>query len=210
MSNSSSAAQPALTAADADRAAVERGRHTRLPGNTGIWVFILVDLIFFAMLFLSFVMERSGKAALFAASQKTLNFELGLVNTLILLTSSWLVVLAVEAARAGKQKMVPRFLMLAIACGLAFIAIKIFEYSAKFSVGISMLTNDFFMFYFLVTGIHFVHVIAGTGVLTFIVHRAKSGAYQPGQVQGIEMAAVYWHMVDLLWVMLFPLIYLSS
>lgn len=182
----------------------------RLPGNTGIWVFILVDLIFFALLFLSFVIERSGKAALFAASQRTLNFELGLVNTLILLTSSWFVVLAVEAARAGRQTWVPRFLALAIACGLGFVAIKIVEYSAKFSAGITPLTNDFFMFYFLVTFIHFMHVIAGTGVLTFVAFRARRGAYQPGQVQGIEMAAIYWHMVDLLWVMLFPLIYLSG
>lgn len=186
------------------------GKRAKLPGNVGIWVFISVDLIFFTLLFLSFVIERAGKPALFAASQQKLNVELGLVNTLILLTSSWLVVLAVEAARAGGQAAIPRFLALAILCGLGFIGIKIFEYSAKFSAGISPLTNDFFMFYFLVTFFHFMHVIAGTGVLTFVGIRARRGAYRPGRVLGIEMAAIYWHMVDLLWVMIFPLIYLSS
>lgn len=182
----------------------------RLPGNTGIWVFVTVDLVFFALLFLSFVIERAKKPELFAAAQRQLDIELGLVNTLILLTSSWLVVLAVEAARHGRQTAVPRLLAPAIACGLTFAAIKITEYSAKLGAGITPLTNDFFMFYFITTFVHFMHVVAGTTALAFVTVRARRGVYGPGRARGIEMAATYWHMVDLLWVMLFPLIYLSS
>jgi nitric oxide reductase NorE protein len=181
-----------------------------LPGEVGIWVFIGVDLMFFTLLFVSYVTERVGQPALFAESQQLLNVGFGLTNTLFLLTSSWLVALAVHAARMDHAKACNRLLLLGAACGGAFIAIKIIEYNQKWQAGISMLTNDFFMFYFVITFIHFMHVIAGTVVLLLIARRAKRGAYHRGNTKGIENAGLYWHMVDLLWVVLFPLIYLSS
>jgi len=182
----------------------------RLPGEVGIWVFVLFDLVFFALLFLSYVIERAGNPVLFAESQRRLDVGLGLINTLILLTSSWLVALAVHIARVGASKLCARCLWAAALCGSAFISIKLVEYGTKFHAGISMLTNDFFMFYFAMTFIHFVHVIVGTVVLLVVAAKARRGDYQGGNVKGIETAGIYWHMVDLLWVMLFPLIYLSS
>lgn len=182
----------------------------RLPGDPGVWVFVLVDLVLFGLLFLSYVLERSNKVELFAQSQRALDIELGLTNTLVLLTSSWLVVLALHATKENAQKWIPRFLTMAALCGAGFVAIKIFEYVIKFQAGISMLTNDFFMFYFFITFIHFIHVVVGTIVLSILAGRARRGVYHPDNVKGIETAGVYWHMVDLLWVMLFPLIYLVS
>lgn len=200
----------AVAPIDMDVATCSADRRTELPGNTGIWVFVLVDLIYFALLFLSFVIERSGQAELFATSRHKLDIELGLVNTLLLLTSSWLVVLAVKAARAGEKVWISRFLMLAIILGLSFTAIKFTEYRSMFSAGYTAQTNDFFMFYFLVTAIHLVHVVAGMVVLTVISIRGRHGNHQSGHVKSVEIAAIYWHVVDLLWVMIFPLIYLSS
>lgn len=182
----------------------------RLPGLPGIWVFVLADMGFFALLFLSYVLEQSSHAEIFTQSQRTLNVGLGLTNTLILLSSSWFVALAVHATRNKQQKWVTRFLFLAILCGLSFVTIKIVEYNAKFRAGISILTNDFYMLYFAITTLHLLHVIVGTVVLIIITNKAKRGGYHPGNTLGIETGATYWHMVDLLWVMIFPLFYLAS
>lgn len=182
----------------------------RLPGMPGIWVFVLLDMGFFALLFLAFVLGQLRHAELFAQSQRTLDVGLGLTNTLILLSSSWLVAFAVHAARDDDRKWSTRCLSLAILCGVSFVAIKVVEYSAKFRAGISILTNEFYMLYFAVTTLHLLHVIAGTTVLAVIAQKARNGGYGRGNTIGIETGATYWHMIDLLWVMIFPLFYLAS
>ena len=176
----------------------------------GLWVFIAADMTMFGLFFSSFVVERSKNVALFNRSQKALNFNVGGINTLILLTSSWFVVLAVDAARRNKLRQVPHFIALAILCGAAFAVIKLTEYWHKLSSGISMLTNDFYMFYFVLTGIHFLHVVAGVVVLSIVWTAARRGAYGKDDCVGLESGATYWHMTDLLWIMLFPLLYLMS
>ena len=180
----------------------------RLPGLEGVWVFIAADMAMFAMLFASFATGRSRNPGLFDASARLLNADLGGINTLILVTSSWFVVLALQAVRRGRLREAPLFLALATTCGLAFCAVKLIEYGAKLHAGISVLSNDFFMYYFMLTGIHFLHVLAGCVVLTIVWRRARRHAYQAGNCTGLETAASYWHMVDLLWIMLFPLLYL--
>lgn len=188
-----------------------RDKVRRLPGVEGIWIFVLIDMSVFALLFLSYVLERVNQPALFARSQQVLDVRLGLINMVVLLTSSWLVALAVHAARENRQKLAARFLSLAFVCGLTFAVIKVFEYTLKFQAGISMLTNDFFMFYFIMTFIHFLHVLAGMVVLAIMAMKARRGGYGGEEhVQGLEVGATYWHMVDLLWVMLFPLLYMAN
>ncbi len=180
----------------------------RLPGDPGVWIFVGADMLMFGLFFSSFVVERSKHIDVFNLSQQALNFNYGGINTLILLTSSWFVVLAVHAAKMNRVKLVPHLLAAAAVCGLAFCSIKVVEYTEKFSHGISMLTNDFFMYYFILTGIHFLHVIAGTVMLFVLWKKARAGAYGSHRYIGLESGATYWHMVDLLWIVLFPLLYL--
>jgi len=180
----------------------------RLPGEQGVWVFIAADMAMFGLLFTSFMLERGKNLALFEQSRLALNADYGGVNTLILLTSSWFVALAVQAAKADRVRLVPRFLLPAMLCGAAFGMLKIVEYREKLGAGISMLSNDFFMFYFVLTGIHFLHVIAGTVVLGVLWNKARSTGYGRVNAIGLETGASYWHMVDLLWIVIFPLLYL--
>src|ERR1700681_3494685 len=179
-----------------------------LPGEEGVWVFIAADMVLFGVLFFSFIFERSKNVDLFNHSRQMLDLNYGGVNTLILVTSSWFVVLAVDAAKRKKVRQVPHFIALAVLLGTAFSVLKVMEYRDKLSAGISMLTNDFYMFYFTLTGIHFLHVVAGTILLVIIWTRARKGAYTSGNCVGLESSASYWHMVDLLWIVLFPLLYL--
>ncbi|WP_296257828.1 MULTISPECIES: cytochrome c oxidase subunit 3 family protein [unclassified Pseudomonas] len=181
-----------------------------LPGVTGIWIFILLDMTFFSVLFLAYVTERSGQVALFTASQAQLNVPLGLCNMLVLLTSSWLVAQAVHGARRGQRRAAGWLLLAAIACAVAFIGIKAFEYSEEFSRGITPLTNGFFMLYFSLTFFHVLHVLVGCAVLAVMARNTWQGAYGVGRTSGLETGATYWHMVDLLWIMLFPLLYLAK
>ena len=193
-----------------DQRCTVQSMSTRLPGEPGVWVFVLIDMSFFCLLFASFVYERAGQAEIFSSSQRTLDTHLGLINTLILLTSSWFVVLAVHAARIKLRKQALIFLGLAVFSGAGFVAIKVIEFKARISAGVSLLTNDFYMFYFVITFIHLVHVIAGIVILAVMANKTRRNADLAGQLKGLESVATYWHMVDLLWVMIFPLLYLVS
>ena len=190
-------------------AALDPGQAARrLPGIEGVWVFVAADLTVFGLFFVSFVRDRGRDAALFEQARQTLDADIGGVNTLILLTSSWFVALAVQAAQAGAARRIPRLLAWAAACGLAFAALKVIEYAHKLRAGTSMLTNDFYMYYFTLTGIHLLHVAAGTVILLILWSKARAGAYGSGNCAGLESGATFWHMVDLLWVVIFPLLYL--
>jgi nitric oxide reductase NorE protein len=180
----------------------------RLPGVEGVWVFIAADLVIFGLLFISFVLDRGRQPALYEASRQALSLSIGGLNTLILLSSSWLVALAVDASR---RRDVPRssfYLAGAVACGLAFGLSKAFEYGQKLRAGISLLSNPFFTYYYALTGIHLLHVAAGTVILFVLLRRTRRGTYAGGNCTALETGASYWHMVDLLWILLFPLLYL--
>jgi nitric oxide reductase NorE protein len=174
----------------------------------GVWVFIAADMVMFGLLFISFVVDRSKQPALFEASRRLLDPSIGGLNTLILLTSSWCVALAVDAAKGGEPLRICRSLSFAIACGLAFGVSKAYEYTEKLRSGISMLSNPFFTYYYTLTGIHLLHLAAGFVVLAVMLGKAKRGAYKAANCVGLETGASYWHMVDLLWIVLFPLLYL--
>jgi nitric oxide reductase NorE protein len=180
----------------------------RLPGDPDIWFLIFAELMTFGMFFVAYVGYRAMEVELFDESQLTLDRRLGVINTLFLLTSSWAVVTAINAARKDRVADVSRYLALAIALGIGFMVIKYFEYSAKFAAGIGLTTNTFFNFYFALTMIHLVHVIGGTIVLIVLWSNARDGKYHSGNTQGLETGASFWHMVDLLWIFLFPLLYL--
>lgn len=186
----------------------ERVKPRRLPGVDGIWVFIGADSVIFAILFLSFMQERLKNPALFEASRHTLNMNLGGLDTVILLTSSWSVALAVQAMKRDQIDREPRLLLGGAVTGLMFVVSKSFEYFQKFAHGLNPGTNPFYMWYFTLTGIHLVHVVAGTSLLTYLWVRSLRGTYDHLHRAVPESVASYWHLVDLLWVVLFPLLYL--
>jgi nitric oxide reductase NorE protein len=185
------------------------GRPARLPGDSGVWTFIIADMGAFALFFLIFTVGRVGAPALFEQSRQHLDINLGLLNTLILLTSSLFMVRAVEAARTGVRAAVIRNLALTMLIGCGFAVTKIIEYAAKASAGIGLTTNEFFTYYFVFTGIHFLHFLIGIGALAMMLVKARRDGLDAKFQTWIESVGCYWHMVDLLWIMLFPMIYLQ-
>ena len=180
----------------------------KLAGDEGVWFFIGADITLFAVLFGLFMVERYKAVALFEQSRLALDPLLGALNTLILLTSSWLVALAVHSARAGRRQAVTRYLALTMLVGGSFAVTKVFEYWHKISAGITLLSNDFFMFYFALTGLHFLHFMVGMVVLAVCWSKSRRVPMDADYVVWIESSGCYWHMVDLLWIVLFPLLYL--
>jgi nitric oxide reductase NorE protein len=191
-------------------AITDRVKPRRLPGVDGVWVFIGADAVIFAMLFGSFMSERLHNPAVFEASRHTLNMNLGGIDTLILLTSSWSVALAIQALKRGLLDRVPRFLLGGALTGLMFVVSKSFEYFQKFAHGITPGTNPFYMWYFTLTGIHLIHVVVGTSLLSYLWIRSRRGAYDKSHRVMPECVASFWHLVDLLWIVLFPLLYLMK
>jgi nitric oxide reductase NorE protein len=175
----------------------------------GVWVAIGADSVIFAILFGNFMQARLHNAAVFEASRHTLNMNLGGIDTLILLTSSWSVALAIQALKRDLVDRVPRYLLGGMVTGVMFMVSKSIEYFDKFGKGITPATNDFYMWYFTLTGIHLLHVVFGTSLLTYLWVRSRRGAYSASQRVVPECVASYWHLVDLLWIVIFPLLYLQ-
>lgn len=182
----------------------ERGH---VPGEEGVWVFIGGDLVAFAIFFITYAVARRQEPALFDRAQALLDRGLGLLNTLLLLTSSLLVAQALAAARHNDRR--ARSLLLgAMALGIGFVMVKAFEYSAKIGQGFTLNTNNFSIYYYMFTGIHLLHVLIGLGVLAFAVSRFDNRGALRGGIGMIEGAGAFWHLVDLLWIILFALLYL--
>lgn len=180
----------------------------KLPGDPGIWIPITFDMFTFCMYFLVFTLARMDNPVLFEQGRLQLNATLGFANTLILLTSSLFVVKAVKAAQARIPAKVKIYLRLAILCGLAFVVLKVVGYTLDLQAGHSMTTNLFFGYYFAITGIHLFHVLLGLGVLFICLIKARRSTVDGKFLVRIESGASFWHLVDMLWVILFPMFYL--
>lgn len=182
------------------------------PGDFGIWIVIYVELVSFAALFIGYAFARRNELELFNESQLLLNQETGFINTLLLITSSWFVVKALEAIKLKDSKKAKehssKWLLGAMILGIFFMIIKIFELRSKYSEGINLSTNTFFMFYIMLTFFHFLHVLLGLIILFNVRQNTKKGMYTSTNFQGMETGALYWHLVDLLWIVLFPLVYI--
>lgn len=182
------------------------------PGDFGVWIIIYIELLTFGLFFLGYIYSRRADIELFNASQLLLDTKSGFINTLILITSSYFVVKAVDAIKTldieeAKQK-AQKWLLGAIGLGGVFLVIKMSEFVVKYQDGINLSTNKFFMFYFLLTMFHFMHVMLGMIILYNLYLKTKIGGYTASDHRGLESGASYWHMVDLLWIVLFPLIYI--
>jgi nitric oxide reductase NorE protein len=194
-------------ATSSDAPSIDASREQGRDAVSGILTFIIADLIVFAMLFIGFMMDRSHELAVFNRSANALDFHLGLANLLILVTSGLCVVFAVSAAREGRLMAIRGWILAAIVIGAGFGVSKFVEWGDKFAHGIGMHTNAFYMYYFALTGAHFLHFLGGMGALAFIWFHSVRNAGAPDFRNKIEAVALYWHMVDLLWVLIFPLLY---
>ena len=177
------------------------------PGDLAIWFFILAELLVFGVFFLAYAWTRRANIELFDTYQLTLDRRAGLMNTLALLTSSYCVVRAVASVREGRSRNSVRWLLAAIMLGGVFLVVKLIEYQHHFSNGISLSSNSFYMFYLSLTFFHFMHVVMGMVILTAVALKARRGGYTANDHHGVETGASYWHMVDMVWLILFPLVY---
>ena len=190
-------------------ASSRRGRERRLPAEPGVWVIIGGDLVVFAFLFVVYLGYRAHEPALYARSHRALDADIGAFNTLLLLTSSLCVVLASRAIRASDRRLGPRWVIGAMACGTTFVLVKAIEYHRVISGGHTPSQNHFFLFYFLLTGLHLLHVMLGLGALGFLWTLARNAhRLSPLGTSFVEGCACFWHLVDALWIVIFPLLYL--
>ncbi len=184
----------------------ERPRH--VPGEMGVWILIFGEMTFFAALFASFLYARNFDIAGFVAGQAELSKAVGIVNTLVLLTSSLVVARAVEGVRRGDTVNAPRLFVLGVVCALTFVGLKALEYTALFTRGIAVDSSTFYSFYFGLTALHLGHVIIGTILLGALSVASRGVLAKASHLALVESAGCFWHMVDLLWLVIFALVYL--
>ena len=179
-----------------------------LPGDFALWIFIFAEMLVFGVLFVAYAFTRAYHVELFNESQLTLSRTSGVINTLVLITSSYFLVRGVASIKQGQSKQCGYWLIGAFLLGGIFIIIKILEFHAKYAADISMSTNAFYMFYLSLTFFHFMHVIMGMIILAFIIFKVLNDGYSAKDYVGVETGASFWHMVDFLWIILFPLVYI--
>ena len=198
----------------------------------GMWLFLATELLLFAVLFVSFFLYRFYYNDEFFDGHKTLNVWLGSLNTLILLFSSATAAIAVTAAQKGNNALVSKLLLITFACGIVFLGVKAYEYTEKASLGkfpgvtecaegvpeekcvpwnSPKMTEHYRMYYGLyysMTGLHALHVVIGMGLLGWVWTKSRKGRFSSQYYTPVEIGALYWHLVDLIWIYLFPLLYL--
>ncbi len=171
-----------------------------LPGNPLIWVLIISELLVFGAFFLGYIVARALDPQMFNDSQLQLDRLLGGLNTMVLVTSGYLAAQAVRLRAEDKIGASRRWLAGAMGIGSVFLIIKAIEYGDKIEQGIGLETNTFFTLFFLMTGFHMLHVVLGLIILAIVgVHNS---------LENMETGTAFWHMVDLIWIILYPLVYL--
>jgi len=174
----------------------------------GMWLFLGTEVMLFGGLFAAYAIFRAKYPEMFLEEHKLLNREMGAVNTCVLIFSSMTMAVGVTAIQRGKRKLTSLMLLITILCGLAFAVVKYFEYSAKFSHHIYPDTSIFFSLYFMLTGLHMLHVFIGIAILSTVLVLTMKGKFNQKYSTPVELGGLYWHLVDLIWIYLFPLLYL--
>jgi nitric oxide reductase NorE protein len=189
----------------ADPKATDGQGGPHLPGDSAMWVMVLGDLAIFGAYFIIFMIYRTMAPEQFLAAQQHLNITVGVVNTVVLVTSSWFIARGVLAARAGDPLRAIRLIYVGAGFGVAFILIKAYEWTTEVRHGFTMPSSDFFMFYFMLTGVHLFHVALGLLILGIVVRELRNPRRR--RTSMVESGGIYWHMVDLLWIVIFGLLY---
>lgn len=183
-------------------------REHRIPGEEGIWVFVLGDMTVFALFFGTFMYSRGKNPEQFARDHLMLHTALGTVNTVLLLTSSLAIAVGVHQVLSGRHATARGLFVGGALCGLGFIGVKAIEWVQLFGAGISVGSGEYFSYYFMFTGIHLAHVVIGLTILGRMINLVWRPALVDKQVRFCETGGIFWHMVDLLWIVLFALFYL--
>jgi cytochrome c oxidase subunit 3 len=195
-------------------------RQQKESATVGMWIFLATEIMFFGGMFLGYAVYRSSYPAAFGEASRRLDIVLGAINTAILLTSSLTMAMAVHAAHAGKRRKLVGFLVATIVLGLGFLGIKFYEYFRKFEEHLvpgrtfsfeganGGHAQLFFSFYFAMTGMHALHMVIGIVMMGVLIVLARRGRFSPEYYNPVEMSGLYWHFVDIVWVFLFPLLYL--
>ncbi|MGD0012797.1 MAG: cytochrome c oxidase subunit 3 family protein [Terriglobia bacterium] len=189
--------------------------------SLGMWVFLATEIMFFGGLFTAYIIFRNLYLPAFEAGSRLLDVRIGAFNTAVLLCSSLTMALAVRAAQLGKKGALITCLLLTLLLGLTFVGVKLaFEWRHDFAEGLVPGLNWtfdgpdprhlelFFCFYFFMTSVHALHMVIGVGVLTVLIIMAWRGKFSPQRYNTVEMSGLYWHFVDIIWIFLFPLLYL--
>jgi cytochrome c oxidase subunit 3 len=189
----------------------------------GMWLFLITEVMFFGGLFLVYTVYRHIYPAIFAVASSSLNVYIGAANTVVLLCSSFTMVLAVRGAQLGQRRTLVLFLVLTLILGGVFLGVKAYEWNEKFTEhhipGAAfhfegMQPNEqahaqlFFSLYFAMTGLHALHMVVGAGMLIVLIRLAQKGRYSADYMTPVDLGGLYWHFVDIIWIFLFPLLYL--
>lgn len=197
----------------------------REAASLGMWVFLVTEVMFFGGLFLAYTINRSTYPAVFAMASRELDVHLGALNTGVLIVSSYTMAMAVWSSQTGKKKQLIGFLVLTLVLGCIFLGVKYVEWAAKFhhhlvpgfgfafpeahgDVGTIAHAQLFFSLYFGLTGLHALHMVVGAGLLTWLLIQAARGRFTAEYNTPVEICGLYWHFVDIVWIFLFPLLYL--
>ena len=196
------------TIADAPAFSTEYRRRTAtIPGSLAIWAAILAEMSEFAVMFVVYFIARVHNPEMFATGPLKLSTLAGTINTLVMLTSSFFVIRAVIAMRQDRARECARWLWGAVISGGIYLVVKYFEYRWNVANEITLETNLFYAVYYYITFNHFLHVGWGSAAVVWVIFRVNAGAYSPDEHEGLLNIAVYWHMIDLAWITIFPLLY---
>lgn len=194
--------------------------HEYATSKEGVWLFLCSEILMFGGLFVGYIIFHHLYPAVFAEGSKHLDWTMGALNTIVLLTSSLTMVLGMHYASTGERKKAVNYLAITIACGAIFMIVKYFEYTHKIHDGLlpgMWFSGDkhgldniglYYSFYFMMTGLHGIHVLAGMGLILWVLIRTQKGEFGPHYYTPVEGVALFWHLVDLIWIFLFPLLYL--
>ncbi|MGA2593662.1 MAG: cytochrome c oxidase subunit 3 family protein [Bryobacteraceae bacterium] len=187
----------------------------------GMWIFLVTEIMFFGGMFLAYAVYRSIYPNVFSTASNTLNVVIGAVNTGVLLCSSFTMVLAVRSAQIGNRKALIVFLILTMLFGGVFLGVKAYEWNEKFvehhvpgptfhleGTPMQGQAQLFFSLYFAMTGVHALHMVVGVGIMLVLLFQAYAGKYTPDYYTPVDVGGLYWHFVDIIWIFLFPLLYL--
>ena len=192
----------------------------REASSLGMWVFLVTEVLFFGGMFTAYVVYRASFRHDFEGASNLLDIRLGAFNTAVLIMSSLTMALAVWASAAGRRKLIIPFLLATILLGSVFLGVKFLEYKQKFEhhevpgahfvvpEGLAKPSELFFSLYFCMTGLHALHMIIGVGLLSWLILKARRGEFTPQYNTPVDLVGLYWHFVDIVWIFLFPLLYL--
>ena len=188
----------------------------------GMWIFLITEIMFFGGMFAAYTIYRSAYSTVFAIASSSLNVTVGAINTCVLLLSSFTMVMAVRASQLGQRKMIIVFLILTLVFGCVFLGVKAYEWNEKYEehhmpgqaafhlegTPLQGPAKIFFSLYFAMTGLHALHMIVGVGLLSVMIWQTRQGMFSAEYYTPIDISGLYWHFVDIVWIFLYPLLYL--